>query len=61
MDSEVVAELLRQILAEATALKHVGSRTTKPYAVSIADKAEQALTEMDTAEDSPAVSRLRPK
>ena len=40
---ENVADLLRQILAEATALKHVGTRTTKPYAEAIVARAEWAL------------------
>lgn len=45
-----VSCLLMQILAEATALKHVDTKTTRPYAVAIAEKAEQALAALENHE-----------
>lgn len=46
-DNNGIGDLLRQILSEATALKHVGTRTTKPYAESIETKVRLALDLLD--------------
>lgn len=42
-DSRELGRLLREILMEAQALGVTGTRTTKPYAQSIADLAERAI------------------